>query len=619
MTARPARSRPQAPALFPEGLVAERFDVRTVLGVGGTATVFEAFDRQRGEAVALKAMARDERMMRRARRELKVAAALDHPAIVRLLDSVEHGDYVYVVFELVRGDDLTAAFRDGLLDDAGVLRAVAAVSDALAHAHGRGVVHRDVKPGNVLLRDDGVLKLTDFGIALIDQPDATIDDRLLGTLSYMAPEQALGSEVTGAADVWSAALMVYEALVGDNPYRASTPRELADRHTAVQLSIAVPRPDLPSVVLRHVDRALSRDPSKRPSAAQLRDALLAGARALERGLAGDLTHEPDILDEPVRKPRKWPRPWKHAAAAVRRVRAPARLAVVPDIDEQVEGPRWQAVADWLGRPLVHPARRAALVRPAAAALAGVASAAALGALPFYPPRLALGLGLLIGLLALVRPGFAMVVAAGLAIPLAGNLSLGLVPIACAALAVWLVAFRGASRRAFLPALAPIACFTCLWPLYLLAAGTARRAHVRFALGAAGPLVTAFAFGVVGRVSPLGFGIPGAGLSGRIAGSEDLVAVGAAVWSATGAALVLQALGWGLLAVTALPVFRLTGARLRWFAAAWLTCGLAATALPLALAGVATPGVRAAVGVAAGAILLGFRSVARQPEPAGDGE
>ena len=122
-----------------------------------------------------------------------------------------------------------------MLDDAAVMRAVAAVCDALAHAHAHGVVHRDVKPGNVLLRDDGILKLTDFGIALVSDPDATVDDRLLGTLSYMAPEQALGEDVGGAADVFSAALMVYEALAGANPFRAKTPQELADaprRHAA---------------------------------------------------------------------------------------------------------------------------------------------------------------------------------------------------------------------------------------------------------------------------------------------------------------------------------------------------------------------------------------------------
>jgi serine/threonine-protein kinase len=192
VTARPDARSDRQPELFPEGLVGGRYRIGRILGVGGTATVFEAVDEQSGEAVAVKAIPRDERLQRRARREIRVAQALDHPAIVRLLATVDDPDYIYVVFELVRGDDLAHAFREGMLDEAGTLRAVAGVCDALAHAHSRGVVHRDVKPGNVLLREDGVLKLTDFGIALVDHPDATMDDRLLGTLSYMAPEQALG-------------------------------------------------------------------------------------------------------------------------------------------------------------------------------------------------------------------------------------------------------------------------------------------------------------------------------------------------------------------------------------------------------------------------------------------
>ena len=242
MTAHAGRRAAHTPALFPEGVVADRFRILDVLGVGGTATVFEAVDERDGTAVALKAIPRDERLQRRARREMRVAATLDHPAIVRLLDTAEDDDYVYVVFELVRGQDLAGVLRTGELDDAAILRAVAAVCDALAHAHARGVVHRDVKPGNVLVRDDGILKLTDFGIALVDHPDATADDRLLGTLSYMAPEQVRGRPVTGAADVWSSALMAYEALTGTNPYRARTPRDLVDLHQTGRVPLDEARP-----------------------------------------------------------------------------------------------------------------------------------------------------------------------------------------------------------------------------------------------------------------------------------------------------------------------------------------------------------------------------------------
>ena len=143
VTVRAPRRRPaNLPALFPEGLVAGRFEVVSVLGVGGTGTVFEARDTADGTHVALKAIPRDDTLRARARREMRVAQTLEHPAIVRLLDTAEDDDYVYVVFELVRGQDLTSAFRDGVLDVAGVLRAVGCVCDALAIAYASRIVHR---------------------------------------------------------------------------------------------------------------------------------------------------------------------------------------------------------------------------------------------------------------------------------------------------------------------------------------------------------------------------------------------------------------------------------------------------------------------------------------------
>ena len=413
---------------------------------------------------------------------MRVAATLDHPAIVRLLDSVEDNDYIYVVFELVRGDDLARAFREGMLDDAAVMRAVAAVCDALAHAHERGVVHRDIKPGNVLLREDGILKLTDFGIALVSDPDATVDDRLLGTLSYMAPEQALGENVDGAADIFSSALMLYEALAGANPFRAKTPQELADRHAATALSLTADRPDLPPVVLRHIDRALQRDPKKRPTAPQLRDALLHGARALERGMLED-EPELELAEDRERRLRKTARAktWIRAALPRRR----PRLRVVPDPADAAPSLIQRFVAATSAE--VDGDRRAALARAGAAALTGVSTVALLGALPFYPVYTPLLLGIGLGVLALRHPLIAAATALLLAIPLAGNLSLGLVPAVAAAALVWIAVTFRAPRRAWLPVLAPIAAFAALWPLYLVACATAPRAHIRFVTGAAGPL------------------------------------------------------------------------------------------------------------------------------------
>ena len=233
-----------APALFPTGEIVGRYQVEAVIGLGGTGTVFRCLDRETGRHVAVKAIPHDATLRRRAAREVEVARRLDHPNVVRLLDSARDDDYIYVVSELVDGGDLGASMRGGVLSDAALLRAVSAACAGLAHAHAAGIVHRDVKPANILLGGDGTVQLADFGIAMLLGPDATVDDRLLGTLSYMAPEICTGGTPTSAADIWSIGVMLYEAMTGANPYRSRSPAELADRHGERTRPLAEVRPDL---------------------------------------------------------------------------------------------------------------------------------------------------------------------------------------------------------------------------------------------------------------------------------------------------------------------------------------------------------------------------------------
>ena len=188
----PEAARQQGPALFPSGVVCDRFRIDGVLGVGGTGTVFRALDLESEEVVALKAIPHDATLRQRARREASVAGKLRHPNVVRLRSVHEDGQYVYIASDIVEGMDLAGALRQGQLGDAALLRVAAAVCAGLAHAHEHGVVHRDVKPANVLLGRDGSVRVLDFGIATLDEPDATVDDRMLGTLSYMAPETCSG-------------------------------------------------------------------------------------------------------------------------------------------------------------------------------------------------------------------------------------------------------------------------------------------------------------------------------------------------------------------------------------------------------------------------------------------
>ena len=278
----PEAARQQGPALFPSGVVCDRFRIDGVLGVGGTGTVFRALDLEREEIVALKAIPHDATLRQRARREASVAGKLRHPNVVRLRSVHEDGQYVYIASDIVEGMDLAGALRQGQLGDAALLRVASAVCAGLAHAHEHGVVHRDVKPANVLLGRDGSVRVLDFGIASLDEPDATVDDRMLGTLSYMAPETCQGARPTPATDVWAVGVMVYEALTGANPFRARTPDELRERHRHPPRSLGDLRPDLPRALAAGV-RARARIASAPPPERdRVRPRALGAADAVER-------------------------------------------------------------------------------------------------------------------------------------------------------------------------------------------------------------------------------------------------------------------------------------------------------------------------------------------------
>src|SRR4051794_1369504 len=191
-----------------------RYHLMRRLGAGGFGTVHEAWDERLERWVAVKVLPSDGTAPERARREARAAARLEHPNVVALHDAGEEPGARYLVFELVDGATMAELLADGRLDDRDVLRIGLAVADALEHAHERGVVHRDVKPQNVLvpsgsawspLRGDGaVAKLTDFGVAHLAGEEAlTRTGDVLGTLAYMAPEQAAGARVDERADLYA--------------------------------------------------------------------------------------------------------------------------------------------------------------------------------------------------------------------------------------------------------------------------------------------------------------------------------------------------------------------------------------------------------------------------------
>jgi hypothetical protein len=577
----PEAARQQGPALFPSGVVCDRFRIDGVLGVGGTGTVFRALDLERDEVVALKAIPHDATLRQRARREASVAGKLRHPNVVRLRSVHEDGQYVYIASDIVEGMDLAGALRQGQLGDTALLRVAAAVCEGLSHAHENGVVHRDVKPANVLLGRDGTVRVLDFGIASLDEPDATVDDRMLGTLSYMAPETCQGARPTPATDVWAVGVMVYEALTGANPFRARTPDELRERHRHPPRTLAELRPDLPRALAAAVARALESHPRRRPRAEAFGRVLSAAADTIEHpgeresrlgGRGGSRRSLPAL-------PRV---PKLSSLPALPSLRSLDRPSVNVDLEDGVAG----LSRCGLAAPS-EPVRRAARLAAGSASCA-IAIAAVLGAFPFWPSGLVLPLACAGAALALASPWLAAAFTLAICVPALGDVSAGLAWCAALVGGLWLLACLRAGRRALLPAAAPILSALFLWPLYVLAAGCLRSVLGRALAGAAGPLVIA-----------LWAAVP---LAAGLAGSADAATVGRSVLSGAGAPLVLQATVWAI-AAAVLP-HALGAARRGLWMSVWLTGLLIGqTALP-AMAGAApeAPG-RSVVAIWAVAILL----------------
>jgi serine/threonine protein kinase len=276
-------------------LLLGRYRLIERLGAGGFGTVWRAQDEQLARMVALKRIPLPHEQDReRATREALATARLSHPAIVALYEASSDEDAFYLVSELVEGDTLAQLISDDGLSDEEVLEIGLELLRALQHAHTRGVIHRDVKPQNVLVPHDAsagtpsrshaqaVAKLADFGGARLAGDEAlTRAGDVFGTLAYMAPEQSEGHEAGPPADLYSLALVLYEALSGVNPVRGRTPAATARRIGAPIDPLERRRGDLPRELTRALDAALAPDPDLRGTLGDLHDAL---AAALEGGL-----------------------------------------------------------------------------------------------------------------------------------------------------------------------------------------------------------------------------------------------------------------------------------------------------------------------------------------------
>jgi eukaryotic-like serine/threonine-protein kinase len=313
-----------------------RYELGSRLGKGGMATVFRGTDRLLGRTVAVKVLAPqfadDRKFVERFRREAQAAAGLNHPNVVSVFDTGSVDGVHYIVMEFVEGTTLADIIREeGALPPRRAAEIAMAVCRALSSAHEKGMVHRDVKPGNVLITPDGGVKVADFGIARVAAGEPlTVTGSVMGTASYLSPEQAKGEKVDARSDIYSLGCVLYEMLTGRAPFEADSPVSIAFKHVEEQptapstVNHAVPR-ELGAVVMK----ALAKDPADRQHSAEdmasdLRQAAVTDGEATEAIPSDDRTAVLPIspggpastapLPAPVIR-EEWRRFWPFAAAA----------------------------------------------------------------------------------------------------------------------------------------------------------------------------------------------------------------------------------------------------------------------------------------------------------------
>jgi eukaryotic-like serine/threonine-protein kinase len=271
-----------------------RFVIAERIGSGGFGTVYRAWDERLQRPVAVKVIERGHGAPR-VTREAQAVARLTHRNIATLYELAADGERAYLVSELIEGDTLRALGRRGELSDRLVARVGADAAAALTHAHRAGVVHRDVKPENILVGPGGEAKLVDFGIARIaGERTLTATGAVVGTLAYMAPEQADGLRPGPSADVYSLALTLYECFCGDHPLIREGPAATARAIGEPIVPLAAVRPELPAALSETIGECLDPDPDARPLASELEAVLGAHADAL----GGEPLPATTAFDEP---------------------------------------------------------------------------------------------------------------------------------------------------------------------------------------------------------------------------------------------------------------------------------------------------------------------------------
>ncbi len=334
-----------------------RYRLDAQIGAGGMSTVYRAFDVNLERRVAIKLLHRemsgDSDQLERFRREARAVAQLSHPHVVGVIDAGEDENRPYIVFEYVEGETLKDRIRRlGRLPVDESLAYAIEIARALGSAHAHDIVHRDVKPQNVLLDAEGSAKVTDFGIARSLRDDSlTADGRVLGTTDYVSPEQALGHDVDGQSDIYSLGVVLYEMLTGDVPFHGENQISVAMKHVRDDLpDIQALRPEVSATTAAVLDRMTDKDLAHRYPDVPALIADLEEALAIEAARSGTSTGEATavIRTLPARTQRRLPFRMRHSipllvvlamiGVAVAVVAILAGVGDVPDRVERGTGP-----------------------------------------------------------------------------------------------------------------------------------------------------------------------------------------------------------------------------------------------------------------------------------------
>jgi serine/threonine-protein kinase len=302
-----------------------RYRLDAQIGAGGMSTVYRAFDVNLERRVAIKLLHRemlaDSDQLERFRREARAVAQLSHPHIVGVIDAGEDENRPYIVFEYVEGETLKDRIRElGRLPIDEALAYAIEIARALGCAHAHGIVHRDVKPQNVLIDEEGSAKVTDFGIARSLKDDGlTADGRVLGTTDYVSPEQALGHDVNGQSDIYSLGIVLYEMLTGEVPFQGENQISVAMKHVREDLpDIQVRRPEVSATLAAVLDRMTDKDLAHRYPDVPALVADLEETLAIEAARSGTSTGEATavIRTLPARARRRLPFRMRHSISLV---------------------------------------------------------------------------------------------------------------------------------------------------------------------------------------------------------------------------------------------------------------------------------------------------------------